>query len=284
MSTEPATSTTGGRLPDPVLVVAKEKAKHDGPVRIAVKDARDGLSRNKEVALSAGALGLGALAVAAATLGAVKQKREDRDARAKPKSQGRGRLAKCERDNPVSSDKPKRVGNRRHDDAPAHATRDTPGDYEVTGRSVLINKPRRELYAYFRDFQNLPRFMENLKAVRPQGGKTSTWVVKAPAGRTVEVETEVVADRKGELIAWASTPNSSIKTEGRVEFRDAPGGRGTYVTLVIAYDPPGGVVGKWAAKLFRREPEVQARVELKRFKMLMETGEIATSDNQRTTD
>ena len=146
---------------------------------------------------------------------------------------------------------------------------------------MLINKPRSELYAYFRDFQNLPTFMENLEAVRPQGGKVSTWVIKAPAGKTVEVETAVVSDKKDEMIAWASTENSAIDTRGRITFKDAPGGRGTYVTLVVAYDPPAGVLGKWAAKLFRREPEVQARVELKRFKMLMETGEIATSANQR---
>ena len=268
MTDQPATSTSGGRLPDPELVVAKEKAKHDGPTVIAVKSARDGFVRNKDAALSAGAIGLGALAVAAATFGAVRAKREERRAPKRPP-------AKAMRS--TAADR----SSRRGDDAPRHTARDAPGRYELTGRSVLINRPRGELYAYFRDFQNLPTFMENLEAVRPQRGKVSTWVIKAPAGRTVEVETEVTADKKGELIAWKSTRNSSIDTEGRIEFKDAPGGRGTYVTLVVAYDPPAGVLGKWAAKLFRREPEVQARVELKRFKMLMETGEIATSANQR---
>ena len=269
MTTEPGSSTTGGRLPDPELVVAKEKAKQEGPVKLAVKDARSGLSEHRDAALSAGALGLGALAVAAAAFGALRARKEERPS-ARPK-----RLGDRAGD-----------GDRGHsgDDAPRHVARDTPGRYEVAGRSVLINRPRPELYAFFRDFQNLPRFMENLKGVRPQGGKTSTWVFKAPAGRTVEVETQVVADTRGELIAWRSTPDSSIDTRGRVEFKDAPGGRGTYVTLVVAYDPPGGTLGKWAAKLFRREPEVQARVELKRFKMLMETGEIATSDNRHGED
>lgn len=263
MTTEPGSSTSGGRLPDPELVIAKEKARHDGPVKVAVKDVRDGLTRNKDAAWSAGALGLGALAVAAATFGAIRAKKEQQPSGQKT----------------PSGDK-KRVGDRTTDDAPAYTARSNSSDYAVSGRSVLINKPRSELYAYFRDFQNLPTFMENLKAVRPEGGKVSTWVVKAPAGKTVEVKTKVVAERKGELIAWASTPDSAIESRGRIEFRDAPADRGTYVTLVIAYDPPGGVLGKWAAKLFRREPEVQARVELKRFKMLMETGEIATSDNR----
>ena len=259
---ESDTTAHDGRLPDPEEVVAKEQARTANPAQNAINDAKLSLIRNGDVAISAGALGLGALAVAAATFGAVRAKREER-------SSGR---------------KPKRAGDRRRDDAPSRAARSTDGGYEVAGRSVLINKPRSELYAYWRDFQNLPTFMENLKAVRPEGGKVSTWIVKAPAGRTVEIETEVAADKKGELIAWRSTPDSTIDTEGRVTFRDAPGGRGTYVTLVVAYDPPGGVVGKWAAKLFRREPEVQARVELKRFKMLMETGEIATSDNRRDVD
>ena len=262
MTSEPGSSTSGGRLPDPELVMAKEKAKTDGPVTVAVKDARDGLNRNRDTVLSAGAIGLGAIAVAAATFGAF---------RAKP-GQTTGK---------TKSAKPERAGTRSTDDAPAYTARSDPGDLTHTGRSVLINRPRGELYAYFRDFQNLPSFMENLQAVRPEGGKVSTWVVKAPAGKTVEVRTKVVAERAGELIAWASTPDSTIESRGRIEFRDAPGDRGTYVTLVVAYDPPGGVLGKWAAKLFRREPEVQARVELKRFKMLMETGEIATSANRR---
>ena len=266
MTIDTDTTAPDGRLPDPGAVVAKEQAKSASPTERAINDAKLSLTRNKDVAISAGALGLGALAVAAATFGAVKAKKEGRSSSRKL----------------LSSRKVRRSGDRRHDDAPGHTARDVPGVYEVEGRAVLINRPRSELYAYWRDFQNLPTFMENLKAVRPEGGKVSTWVIKAPTGRTVEVETEVVGEKKNQLIAWASTPDSAIETEGRVEFRDAPGGRGTYVTLVVAYDPPGGVLGKWAAKLTRREPEVQARVELKRFKMLMETGEIATSDNQRT--
>lgn len=265
MTSEPGSSTTGGRLPDPELVVAKEKAKQETPTQRALHDARNSASRNKDAVLSAGALGLGAIAVAAATFGAV---------RAKKGQQVSGKTA--------PSGGKTRVGDRTTDDAPAYTARSNPSDFAVAGRSVLINRPRSELYTYFRDFQNLPTFMENLKAVRPEGGKVSTWVVKAPAGKTVEVKTKVVAEKKGELIAWASTPDSTIESRGRIEFRDAPGNRGTYVTLVIAYDPPGGMLGKWAAKLFRREPEVQARVELKRFKMLMETGEIATSDNRPT--
>lgn len=149
------------------------------------------------------------------------------------------------------------------------------GKYAVVGRTVTINKPRAELYAFWRDFSNLPKFMKDVEAVEEDAGGLTHWTVRAPAGRTVELETEIVEDRPDELIAWRSTPASDIDTEGRVTFRDAPGGRGTHVEAIIAYKPPGGELGRIIAKLFQHEPKIQGRRELKRFKMLMETGEVA---------
>ena len=174
-------------------------------------------------------------------------------------------------------------GRKQHpDDSPGYAKRQGTGAYDVTGRTVTIAKPRQELFAFFRDFQNLPRFMENLEAVVPTDAEgRNIWKIKAPLGRTVDVETEVVREEEGELIAWRSVEGSDIDTEGRVKFRDAPGDRGTQVQLIIAYKPPVGEVGRLVAKLFQREPAVQARHDLKRFKMLMETGEIATSARLR---
>ncbi|WJY19876.1 SRPBCC family protein [Alteriqipengyuania flavescens] len=169
------------------------------------------------------------------------------------------------------------------DDAPGYTQPRSFGDYDVTGRSVTIREPRQKLYEFWRDFANLPRFMENLEEVRQQGDDgDSVWVIKAPAGRSVEVETKIAREEPGELIAWRSVEGSDIDTEGRVTFEDAPGERGTRVKLIIAYKPPAGEVGKRVAKLFQREPAIQARHDLKRFKMLMETGEIATS--ARTAD
>ena len=155
------------------------------------------------------------------------------------------------------------------------------GDYAVVGKTVLIDKPRQELFDYWRDFSNLSSFMENIEAVKPGTNGSSIWTIAAPAGQSVEVETQVVDERAGELIAWRSVEGSSIDTEGRVAFRDAPAGRGTYVEAIVAYKPPGGELGRLIAKLFQREPNVQGRRELKRIKMLMETGEIATSRNRR---
>jgi len=172
-------------------------------------------------------------------------------------------------------------GERRKDwhgdDAPGFTQRRSFGKYDVVGRSVTIRKPRHELYAFWRSFQNLPQVMENLESVRPSGDGRSVWTIKAPGGTSVEVETEIAREVENELIAWRSVEGSQIDTEGRVTFEDAPGGRGTRVGLIIAYDPPGGEIGRAIAKLFLREPAVQARHDLKRFKMLMETGEIATS-------
>jgi len=154
------------------------------------------------------------------------------------------------------------------------------GGYAVVGRTVTINKPRAELYAFWRDFRNLPRFMENVESVAVEGDRT-VWTISAPMGRSVKLETEIVEERENELIAWRSVEGSEIDAEGRVTFRDAPKDRGTRVEAIVAYKPPAGELGRLVAKLFRREPEMQGRHELKRFKMLMETGEIASSDNRR---
>lgn len=168
------------------------------------------------------------------------------------------------------------------DDAPGRTARTGRfGDYAVVGKTVTISKPRRdELFAFWRDFSNLPAFMDNLESVELLGGKRSRWTIRAPGGTSVDVETEVAQEKQGELIAWRSVEGSQIDTEGRVVFRDAPGGRGTEVELVIAYKPPLGRVGQGIAKLFQREPAIQARRDLRRFKMLMETGEIANSDRR----
>jgi len=169
------------------------------------------------------------------------------------------------------------------DDAPGFTARRGFGQYEVVGRTVTIRRPRAELYAYWRDFQNLAGFMENLDKVQPTGANgRSVWTIKAPAGQTVDVETEIAREVENELIAWRSVEGSDIDTEGRVTFEDAPGERGTRVGLIIAYDPPAGAAGKAVAKLLQREPAIQARRDLKRFKMLMETGEIATNAMRRS--
>jgi len=167
------------------------------------------------------------------------------------------------------------------DDAPGRTAKDKGfGGYSVAGHAVTINRPRSELYAFWRDFHNLPTFMENIEKVQSTVGDTAVWTIKAPVGQTVEVETRIVEDRPDELIAWRSVEGSDIDTEGRVRFRDA-GRRGTIVEAIIAYKPPAGVVGRTIAKLFQREPNIQGRQDLKRLKMLMEAGEVAVATTEQ---
>jgi uncharacterized membrane protein len=164
-------------------------------------------------------------------------------------------------------------------DASTEALINAKGDY-VVGRAVTINRPAAELYAYWRDFAKLGSFMDNVERVDVLDGTRSHWVVKAPGGRTVEWDARITEDRDGELIAWTSEDGADVANSGRVEFRDA-GARGTVVVATIAYDPPGGAIGKLVAKMFQREPAIQARRDLRRLKQLMETGEIATSSRTK---
>lgn len=152
------------------------------------------------------------------------------------------------------------------------------GEYDASSlRAVLINRPRQELYAFWRDFRNLPLFMENVKAVDVLEARRSQWTIAGPAGADIDLVSEITDDVPGERIAWTSTEGSDVDHEGWVEFKDNAFGRGTEVRVFISYDPPAGVVGKVVAKVLQREPRVQARRELRRFKQLMETGEVSTS-------
>lgn len=162
------------------------------------------------------------------------------------------------------------------DSAPARASiaHDRFGGYVVTGRSITVNRSRRTVYEFWRDFRNLAYVMDNLEDVVAEGAVT-TWCIRAPFGRSVRVETEIVEDRPGRLIAWRSTRGSDIDTHGKVAFHEGPGGRGTIIELIIAYKPPAGDLGRLVARAAGREPFVQARQDLRRLKMLLETGEIA---------
>ena len=166
------------------------------------------------------------------------------------------------------------VDSRRSEVRQGEAGRD---EKAMVGRTVTINLPAREIYAFWRHFPNLVGIMENIERIDLIDDRRSHWVVKAPAGRTVEWDSVVIDDEPGRLISWQSVEGSEIRTSGRGEFIDAPPGRGTYVRATIAYDPPGGVIAEWIAKLLQREPNVQARRDLRRLKQFLETGEISNS-------
>ena len=167
---------------------------------------------------------------------------------------------------PVQSDAPR--STRRGDIAGETGT--------LVGKTVTINKGRDELYAFWRDYSNLPKFMDNVRSVE-EDGQISRWTMEAPAGTSVMLVNRTVEDEPGRVIAWKSEPESAFRNDGRIEFLDAAPGRGTMVRATISYDPPGGGVGKLIAKVLQREPRVQARRDLRRFKQLMETGEVTNS-------
>jgi uncharacterized membrane protein len=147
-------------------------------------------------------------------------------------------------------------------------------------RTVTINKPIDELYRFWHDFENLPTFMKHLKSVTVQDNKRSHWIATAPLGASVEWDADILEDRENEFISWASVEGADVENSGFVRFSKAPGNRGTEVKVVMEYSPPGGALAAAFAKLFGEEPEQQIGDDLRRFKMLMEAGEIATTDGQ----
>jgi len=147
-------------------------------------------------------------------------------------------------------------------------------------KTVTINKSPEELYRFWHNFENLPTFMKHLKFVKVIDSKRSHWIANAPLGASVEWDAEIVNDQENKLIAWASVEGADVDNSGFVRFSPATGGRGTEVKVVIEYNPPGGTIGAAIAKLFGEEPEQQAGDDLHRFKQLMETGEISTTEGQ----
>jgi uncharacterized membrane protein len=149
-------------------------------------------------------------------------------------------------------------------------------------QSVWINRSPEELYRFWRDFQNLPRFMKHIESARQTEGGRSHWVAKAPAGTTVEWDAEITEDRPNELIAWRSLEGSDVDSVGSVRFERAPGGRGSIVKVEMRYRPPAGVVGATVAKFLGKDPGRQIKDDLRRFKQIMEAGEVITTEGQPT--
>lgn len=181
-----------------------------------------------------------------------------------------------------------KLSHTLYDDAPLSSARNPDpnafpgGDREVShaemiGRTVTIARPRTEVFEFWRELQNLPRFMENVEAIEATGPDTVLWTVRGPHDKPMSWESRITVEKPDEEIAWESTSGSEFEHRGRVIFTDAPANRGTQVTATIVYRPPGGTVGKLIAKAFQRDPRIQARRDLRRLKQLLETGEVATT-------
>jgi uncharacterized membrane protein len=162
-----------------------------------------------------------------------------------------------------------RLGRRRH---PTKTAED--GSLRVSA-GVTVNRSAEDAYALWRDFSRLPIFMTHLESVTDDGKR---WTAKAPGGGTVEWDAEIVDDVPGERLSWRSMPGADVDNSGTVTFGPAPGGRGTEVRVELSYDPPGGKLGNAVARLLGEEPRQQVTDDLRRFKQIMETGEVVRSE------
>jgi uncharacterized membrane protein len=153
---------------------------------------------------------------------------------------------------------------------------------------LTINRPRAEVYAYWRKLENLPRFMEHLKEVKQIDNKRSHWEALIPKmlGAPVKWDAEIIAEEPDTRLAWRSIAKSTVDNAGEVLFQEAPNNRGTEMHVRISYRPPVGDLGKGLAKLFNPMLENMIKTDLKRFKQIMETGtgELNKEDLQTSGD
>jgi uncharacterized membrane protein len=144
-------------------------------------------------------------------------------------------------------------------------------DSSTIEQCLTIHRSPEELYQFWRNFENLPRFMVHLKSVQCADERRSHWVVKGPMGKELEWDAEIINDEPGRLIAWQSLPNADVVNAGTVRFEPVGDGSSTEVRVLIKYDPPGGKLGAAAARMTSENPNEQVKEDLQRFKKLMET-------------
>jgi len=146
--------------------------------------------------------------------------------------------------------------------------------------SFAINCAPEEAYKFWRNFENLPQFMRHLESVRVIDNRHSEWTAIGPLGVRLHWTAEIVDEGEFQWIVWRSLPGSDVEQTGSVQFKRAPGDRGTIVTAIMEYTPPAGAVGKTLASIVGKDPEFTLREDLRRFKQLIEAGEIPTTDGQ----
>jgi uncharacterized membrane protein len=152
----------------------------------------------------------------------------------------------------------------------------------VADSSVQVNCSPEQAYQFWRDFENLPRFMRHLESVSvsESNDRRSRWIAAGPLGSRIKWDAEIVSERKNQSIAWRSLPGSDLNLDGSVEFQAAPHDRGTLITVGVRYLPPSGAAGHTVAKFLGKDPSFLMRQDLRRFKALIETGEIPTTVGQ----
>jgi uncharacterized membrane protein len=151
---------------------------------------------------------------------------------------------------------------------------------EQTVKTITIQRSPEEIFAFWRELENLPRVMPDLRSVRRTGERRSHWIARGPGGKRIEWEAEITEERPNELISWRSLPGADVDNSGTVSFRRAPGDRGTIVRVEMRYRLPGGSLGAAISRLFLQAPGQKAQLDLYRLKQIMETGQITTTEGQ----
>ena len=164
-----------------------------------------------------------------------------------------------------------------HDSGSYQLLEESDGQRVLTA-TVTVNKPVEEVYAFWKDPRNYAQFMDEIESVNPTTGGNSRWKIKTPAGMSVEWDARIVTDTPNEMIRWRSTEESTVENTGTVRFKPAPMDRGTIVTLEVEYKPKAGALGSGIGKLFSAIPKTQLTNDLRRFKQLIEIGEVVQSD------
>lgn len=166
----------------------------------------------------------------------------------------------------------------------AHGQAAEPHDFFERGihidQTITVNRPAAELYRFWRNFENLPRFMRSVQSVTITDDTHSHWVLRGPGGATLEWDAVIINEQPDELIAWKTTAEADVAHTGSVRF--VPGGRGTQVKVRMEYLPPAGRVGDAISRLLSRSPEGEVREDLRRFKETMESqpGEPETTEGK----
>lgn len=146
--------------------------------------------------------------------------------------------------------------------------------------SIIINRDAATLWHFWRKLENIGRFMHHLERVEEIDERRSRWVARGPWGTPLQWEAEIINEKENELIAWRSVDDSTVDTAGSVHFRELPDGRGTEVRVVLKYDAHAAQLAAPLARILGKSPERQIHEDLRRFKQVMESGEVATTEGQ----
>jgi uncharacterized membrane protein len=149
-------------------------------------------------------------------------------------------------------------------------------------KSVTVNRPQAELYEYWRNLDNLPRFMPHVRSVQRHGAGRSHWVLSGPRGTVLKFDAQITVERPNQMIGWQTLPGAVMHHRGYVKFLPAPGNRGTEVHVALEYEPPGGAAGKLLGSLLGPVTEQQIQDEIRNFKRIMEAGDTPTTKGQPT--